>query len=184
MLKTVLILALLALAVLAVQRRFYSFGAQSPNDYAATLPLFDVTRNLGGPIQSEGVIFGPDGRVTATFVAQMQGDWTGKSGTLAENFTYSGGGSQQRLWTLTLGENGAFTATAPDIIGTAQGQQSGSTLRMTYRIQLPDDAGGYVLDVVDWLYLTEDGTILNKSEMRKFGVKVAELVATMRPAAP
>ncbi|MEP5089448.1 MAG: DUF3833 family protein, partial [Paracoccaceae bacterium] len=31
-------------------------------------------------------------------------------------------------------------------------------------------------------YLTEDGTILNKSEMRKFGIKVAELIATMRPA--
>jgi len=27
----------------------------------------------------------------------------------------------------------------------------------------------------------ENGTIMNRSEMRKFGVKVAELVATIRP---
>jgi hypothetical protein len=39
-----------------------------------------------------------------------------------------------------------------------------------------------VLDVTDWMYLMENGTILNRSEMRKFGIKVVELIATMRPA--
>ena len=34
----------------------------------------------------------------------------------------------------------------------------------------------------DWMYLMENGTIINRSQFRKFGVKVAELVATMRPA--
>jgi hypothetical protein len=28
----------------------------------------------------------------------------------------------------------------------------------------------------------ENGTIINRSQFRKFGIKVAELVATMRPA--
>ena len=46
---------------------------------------------------------------------------------------------------------------------------------------LPKDSGGHTLDVTDWLYLAENGAILNRSEMRKFGIKVAELVATMRP---
>ena len=31
------------------------------------------------------------------------------------------------------------------------------------------------------MYLLENGTIMNRSQFRKFGVKVAELVATMRP---
>ena len=39
-----------------------------------------------------------------------------------------------------------------------------------------------MLDVTDWLYLAQNGVIVNRSEMRKFGIKVAELVATMRPA--
>ena len=46
---------------------------------------------------------------------------------------------------------------------------------------LPEESGGHTLDVTDWLYRTENGIIMNKSEMRKFGIKVAELVATMRP---
>ena len=52
---------------------------------------------------------------------------------------------------------------------------------LKYTIELPGEAGGHRLDVTDWMYLTENGTIINRSEMRKFGFKVAELVATMRP---
>ncbi|TVR45575.1 MAG: DUF3833 family protein, partial [Rhodobacteraceae bacterium] len=32
----------------------------------------------------------------------------------------------------------------------------------------------------DWMYLVDDKTIVNRSQFRKFGIKVAELVATMR----
>ena len=41
--------------------------------------------------------------------------------------------------------------------------------------------GGHVLNVVDWMYLMENGTIMNRSQFTKFGITVAELVATMRP---
>lgn len=180
--KTLLVLLLLALAILAGQRLFFSFAAQRASDYARTGPAFDLRRHLAGPILSEGVIFGPDGRVASRFVAEMQGDWDGDTGTLSERFRYADGGVQDRKWNLTIGADGRFTATADDIIGTGTGEQSGATARITYRLRLPEAAGGHVLDVTDWLYLMENGTIMNRSEMRKFGVKVAELIATMRPA--
>jgi hypothetical protein len=66
-------------------------------------------------------------------------------------------------------------------VGEAQGVVSGSTVRLRYEIILPEDSGGHTLQATDWMYLTADGAIMNKSEMRKFGLKVAELVATMRP---
>jgi hypothetical protein len=53
---------------------------------------------------------------------------------------------------------------------------------LRYRIRLTPEAGGHVLDVTDWMYLMENGTIMNRSQFRKFGIKLAELVATMRPA--
>jgi hypothetical protein len=37
-----------------------------------------------------------------------------------------------------------------------------------------------VLDATDWMYLVDNGTIMNRSQFRKFGFTVAELVATMR----
>ena len=79
-----------------------------------------------------------------------------------------------------MGEAGHFTATAPDVIGTAKGRNVGATVQSKYVIQLPDDVGAHQLKTVDWMYLTRDGTIINRSQFRKFGLKVAELVATIR----
>lgn len=74
-------------------------------------------------------------------------------------------------------------ATAPDIVGVGKGRQAGSAVVLKYVLKLPDSAGGHVLDTTDWMYLMENGTIINRSQMRKFGFKVGELVATIRRAA-
>ncbi|SEO19268.1 Protein of unknown function [Salinihabitans flavidus] len=180
--KPVLILLVLLALAYVVKRQTLGFAAQHPRDYAGTTPVFDLRTHLNGPILSEGMIYGPTGRVASRFTAKMHGSWNGATGTLTEDFTYSTGTTQAREWTLTPGEEGRFTATAPDVIGTGTGQVSGATIRMHYRIRLPAESGGHVLSVTDWLYLTENGVIMNRSQMRKFGIKVAELVATLRPA--
>ncbi len=175
-------LLLTILAFLIARGRFLSFRAQSPADYAGTGPTFKMKEALNGEILSEGLIYGPNGKMSNSFVARMVGEWDGNTGTLSEYFTYSNGKEMARKWYLTLGTGNTFTATADDIVGEGKGTISGATVKLTYRIMLPEDAGGHTLDVTDWMYLTENGVIMNRSEMRKFGVKVAELVATMRPA--
>lgn len=180
--KLLTVLLFLVVLVMAAQSMFLSFRAQEPADYAKTAPTFSLKTHLNGNILSEGVIFGPTGSVANSFVAKMVGEWDGETGTLTEEFTYSNGKTHSRKWFLKLGAGNTFTATADDIVGEARGVVSGSTIKLEYKIILPEDAGGHTLTAVDWLYLTESGTIMNKSEMRKFGIKVAELVATMRPA--
>lgn len=174
---TIVLLILLALALRPGMR----FTSQRPSDYADTGPAMDMRKHLNGPILSEGMIHGPTGRVTSRFTARMQGEWDGANGTLTEQFSFAGGRTQTRKWSLQMGNDGTFTATAPDVIGTATGTVSGATICMHYRIRLEPDAGGHVLSVTDWLYLMDNGVIMNRSEMRKFGIKVAELTATMRP---
>ncbi len=114
----------------------------------------------------------------------MLGEWDGNSGTLTEEFRYASGRTQKRKWHLNLGPKNTFTATADDILGEAKGVVSGSTVVLRYKIILPKEAGGYTLSATDWMYLTDNGNILNRSELRKFGFKVAELVASMRPEFP
>ncbi|MEY8830081.1 DUF3833 domain-containing protein [Sedimentitalea sp. XS_ASV28] len=179
--KLLIALLVLVLVVIVVKAMFFSFRAQSPADYAETTPAFSLKTHLSGPILSEGLIYGPGGRVTSRFTAKMHGIWDGDTGTLSEEFTYSTGRKQSRKWYLTLGPGDTFTATADDIVGEAKGVVSGATLRMEYEIILPQEAGGHTLKVTDWLYLTQNGVIMNRSELRKFGIKVAELMATMRP---
>lgn len=164
-----------------IRARFASFAAQRPADYATTLPKIDIRRHLSGPILCEGIVYGPLGRVASRFVADMQGDWQGDTGTLREHFRYDSGKTQDRCWHLTLGADGHILAKADDLVGAGQGWQSGAALLLRYRIQLPADAGGHVLDATDWIYVLENGTLMNRSEFRKFGIKVGALVATMRP---
>lgn len=170
-----------ALVAAMIIHRLTGFGAQKPQDYAGTGPAFDLRRHLSGPILCEGMIYGPTGRVATRFVAQMEGRWDGNVGTLAEHFRYDSGRRQDRCWTLALGNDGAIRAEAPDLVGVGSGRVEGSAVQLRYRIKLDAEAGGHELDVTDWLYLMENGTILNRSQFRKFGIKVAELVATMRP---
>jgi hypothetical protein len=73
-------------------------------------------------------------------------------------------------------------AEATDVVGTGRGRQLGNAFGMTYRLRLPPGDGGHVLSATDWMYLMPDGrTILNRSQFRKFGFTVAELIAVMTP---
>lgn len=164
------------------KQRYASFVAQSPTDYAGDEAQFDVRKHLNGPIICEGVIYGPLGRVTSRFVGEFDCEWTDNTGVMREHFRYNDGSTQDRKWNLALGNDGHIKATASDVVGTGTGVQSGSSVQLKYRFRLPDSAGGHVLDTVDWMYLAPNGTIVNRSQFRKFGFQVAELVATMRPA--
>lgn len=160
--------------------RFASFRAQKPADYAGQSPQFDLRAHLKGPILCEGVIYGPLGRVSSRFVAEMEATWEGDVGRMTEDFRYDSGATQRREWRLTLGPGGTVRADAEDVVGAGKGWISGPSVLLRYRIRLPENAGGHVLDTTDWMYLCDNGTIINRSQFRKFGIKVAELVATMR----
>jgi hypothetical protein len=170
----------LVLAGFLARRQMAAFHAQSPADYSDDYTVLDMKKHLNGEMICEGVIFGPLGRVTSSFVADFDVTWTGDTAVINEHFVYDDTSTQDRTWTITLGSNGAFTATAPDVPGIGRGQQSGSTIQIRYPIKLPADVGGHTLQTVDWIYLTTGGTMINRSQFRKFGVKVAELVATIR----
>lgn len=183
MTSTILILlgaALVVVVLMVLQSRYASFAAQSPADYTDG-PQFDMRKVFNGPIECEGVIYGPTGRVTSRFVADFEASWEGNVGIVREEFRYDSGTVQHRQWTFTLGNDGAIKAEAPDLAGVGSGMQMGSAVNLNYAIKLTEDAGGHVLNVTDWMYMTENGNVMNRSQFRKFGIKVAELVATMRP---
>ncbi|RBI85581.1 DUF3833 domain-containing protein [Rhodosalinus halophilus] len=179
-----LIYALTGAAAMAVlvwlRTRFFGFLAQSPGDYGAGGPQFDIRRHLDGPLVCDGVIYGPTGRVASRFKGDFDITWQGNTGVMRERFEYDSGAVQHRAWHLTIGNDGRIRAQAEDVVGDGEGWQKGSAVQLKYRIRLPEESGGHVLDTTDWMYLTPAGTIVNRSQFRKYGIKVAELVATMR----
>lgn len=175
-------LAGLAAALLLVwlRGRLFGFAAQRPADYVAAGPALDLREALAGPMLCDGVIFGPRGRAGSRFTAQMQAEWSGAQCRLAEQFRYESGAEDRREWLLTLGNDGRIEARAGDVVGPGRGRVCGNALVLRYRIRLGEDAGGHLLSVTDWMYLTPSGTIVNRSQFRKWGFLVAELVATIR----
>lgn len=171
----------IAMIAVVLRRNFADFTGQRPEHYADLSPEFDIRTHLNGEMLCEGVIFGPLGRVTSSFVADFNVTWEGNSGVIAEEFVYNDRSTQSRAWYLTLGERDTFTATADDVPGTAKGVIRGPSVFMSYPIKLPADSGGHVLKAKDWMYLTDAGTIVNRSQFRILGLKVAELVAIIRP---
>lgn len=162
--------------------RYAGFLSQSPEHYAdGRSGQFDIRHHLNGPIACEGVIYGPLGRVSSRFEAEFDASWEGNTGVMREVFRYDDGSTQERAWNLQIGNDGRIKALAEDVVGDGSGWQSGDSVQLKYKLRLPAASGGHVLDVVDWMYLSPNGTIINRSQFRKFGIKVAELVATMRP---
>ncbi|QUJ76535.1 DUF3833 family protein [Sulfitobacter albidus] len=170
--------ALMAALVL-LRRRLADFPAQRAEDYVGEAPTFDMRRHLNGPMHCVGAIFGPLGRVTSTFTAEFNANWKGDVCTIEERFTYHDGTVQEREWTLEMTGEDSFDALAEDVPGTGKGHVAGPTVLFRYPITLPQDSGGHTLSALDCMYLAPDGTVVNRSQFRKFGFRVAELVATI-----
>ncbi|WP_158965244.1 DUF3833 family protein [Chachezhania sediminis] len=175
--------AALVLALLWARRRWLGFAAQRPADYAGVEgPALDLRQHLDGPILCDGAIFGPTGRISTRFTGTFHATWDGNRGRMTEHFQYDSGTTQDREWTLLLEDDGSVRALAPDVIGTGRGQLAGPTLQLCYRLKLPEGGGGHVINVTDWMYLAPNGHLVNRSQFFMFGLKVGELVATLRPA--
>ncbi len=172
--------AALVILVVVLRSRFADFGAQRAEDYADDYPFFDMRTHLNGEMYCEGVIFGPLGRVTSTFDADFNVSWDGNTGTINETFRYNDGSTQDRVWTIHLDGAGGFEALADDVPGKGRGEMAGHAVLFRYPITLPPEAGGYTLRAFDCMYLAPGGTVVNRSQFRMFGFKVAELVATIR----
>ena len=158
----------------------FDFGAQSVEAYAPGEPVLDLREYLSGALIASGVFFGLSGRVERRFVANMHGAWNGNTGTIDERFSFADGEVTDRIWTMTFAEDSAFTATAHDVVGNAVGRQSGNAATMRYRLRVPRGKGEIVVGMEDWFYLLNDGTLINKARMSKFGLKVGELVVSFR----
>lgn len=171
---------LLSVVAWLVIRRLTSFAGQRPQDYADAYPRFDLRKTLDGRMICEGAIFGPTGRMTSTFKADFDVTWTGNTCMMREDFEYSNGDTQSRAWELTLGDGGMFTARAEDVPGVGKGHVQGPAVILQYPIRLPKESGGHVLRAFDCMYAMKNGTIVNRSQFRMYGIKVAELVATIR----
>jgi len=158
----------------------FGFGSQGVDDYAAMKPVLDLRDYLDGPLTASGVFFGLSGRVRRHFTMEMAGHWSGAKGVIDEKYRYDNGETGERRWELEFRDDRTFTGTARDVEGTVTGAQCGNAAAMRYRLRVPGAKGGIVVAMEDWFHLMDDGTLMNRARMSRFGFKVGEVFASFR----
>lgn len=176
----ILYIVIFILFIFFVKINLFSFKNQKLIHFKTDKPTFDVRKVLNGDLVAEGMLYGPSGKLASTFTAHFTGNWENNTGSFVENFQFSTGKNQIRNWNFTIDVNGNIIGTADDVVGKAIGQQYGSAVKLNYSLKLSDELGGHIIKVIDWMHLLENGSVFNRSEFRKFGFKVGELVATFR----
>ena len=143
--------------------------------YASEKPVLDLRQYFNGTLDAYGVFTDRSGQVVRRFTVVMRCTWNGDEGVLDEDFVYSDGSTQKRIWRLKHLGNGRYTGTADDVVGTAQGEARGNAFRWGYTLALPVDGKVWNVEFDDWMYLMNDHVMLNKASMSKFGIHLGEV---------
>lgn len=147
----------------------------SVNDYASEKPVLDLKQYFNGVVDAWGIFTDRSGKVVKRFTVVMHCKWDGDQGVLDEDFVYSDGTVQKRIWKLQHMGNGRYSGQADDVIGMADGQTRGNAFNWRYTLALPVGSQVWHVQFDDWMYLLDDKVMLNKAVMSKFGIFLGEV---------
>ncbi len=151
-------------------------------DYALETPIFDLRTYFNGRVNGWGIFTDRAGKVVKRFVVTMNCSWVGDEGILDEDFVYSDGTKQKRIWRMKKMAGGRYEGKADDVLGLGTGQQAGNAFRWGYTLLLPVDKSTYEVQFDDWMYQIDDQVVINKAVMSKFGITLGELVVNFKRA--
>ncbi|CAL62557.1 Conserved hypothetical protein; putative exported protein [Herminiimonas arsenicoxydans] len=146
-----------------------------PSHYANEKPKLDLQQYFNGTLDAWGMFQDRSGKVVKRFTVVMRCTWVGDTGTLDEDFSYSDGSKQKRVWTLRKVAPDRYIGTAPDVVGEAIGITAGNVLHWQYVLALPVDGKVYDVQFNDWMYLMDDRVMLNRAAMSKFGFHLGDV---------
>ena len=135
----------------------------------------DLEKFLVGDLVAYGQFQDVLGNVSRRFTVNMNGEWDGTNLKLTEDFVYSDGTTEQRIWYLTKTGEQAWNGTAKGVIGQAEGLEDGDTFYWNYTIDLPVPDGTMRVTFDDYMWLISEDRMLNKAYMSKFGVPLGEV---------
>ncbi|MFK8068443.1 MAG: DUF3833 domain-containing protein [Gammaproteobacteria bacterium] len=148
--------------------------------YQGTEPKLDLKEYFNGSIKAWGFVQDRKGHVTRRFDVEMTGSWEGDVGTLKERFDYYDGKTDERIWTITKVDDRFYKGKASDILDEAEGEVEGNAMRWKYQMNLDVGEKTYLITFDDWMFLMNDGVLINRSYLKKFGITVAELTLFMQ----
>ena len=173
--RSLLVLTLILAGALSLQ----SCSNLTVNAYSDIKPELDIEEFFTGSLTAHGVVKNRAGKVIRHFNATIEGTWNDEGGVLHEEFLFSDGEEQTRIWKLRKLDDENYIGTAADVIGEGKLKLAGNALFLNYVLRVPYNDGTIDVRVDDRMYKVDDNTIINESILTKFGFKVGSVVLTI-----
>jgi len=139
-------------------------------------PAFDPIRFFTGHVTSWGVLEDRGGQPTAVVTTDCVGEADG-AGNLRMTQRLNIGTDPQvtRTWAMRRTAPGRYEATANDMVGTAVGEAGGRAFHWQWTLALSPGNPLKNVTMDQWWYLQDDGSMLNRTTIRKLGFIAAEV---------
>jgi hypothetical protein len=163
-------------------------------DFADTQPEFVLEEYFAGKTTAWGIFEDRFGNVQSQFVVTIEGTWDGTTLIMTEDFVYSDGETENRVWKLTKTDEMNYTGETENSIGLASGTRAGNAFHWVYDFNLKVGDDHWKVKFDDWMFLQPNGVMLNKATVSRWGFKLgtvflsfskpAQQSVATQPAAP
>jgi hypothetical protein len=160
-------------------------GCSSPlpvSSFGATGPAFDPLRFFTGHVRSWGVLEDRSGQPTSIVATDCTGEADGPDGLhMTQRLLVGQDAPVTREWRMRRTGPGTYEATANDMVGAATGQASGRAFHWQWTLALSPGNALKNVAMDQWWYLLDDGSMLNRTTVRKLGIIAAEVTEHFAP---
>ena len=163
------------LALLAAGLLLSGCTSMKPEDYAGSTPELKIEDYFQGHTLAWGMFQDRFGKVRNRFKVVMDGRVEDGVLILNEDFFYEDGSTSNRVWKVKILGDGLYEGTAGDVIGTAKGKAVGHAFNWKYQMDLPIGDRKWRVSFDDWLFLQQDGVLINVATVKKWGITLGTL---------
>jgi len=150
------------------------------NPDATSMPTFNIADYFEGRTRAWGMFESITGKIKRSFVADIEGRWQGDEFLLEEDFTFSDGKTETRIWCLKFNDDGTFQASCTDTPTPGKGVMKAMQNDLSYSMALNVGGKRLMLSFSDLFYQVDETTVLNRARVRKFGIPVGQVLISFR----
>lgn len=153
-------------------------GNAKIQDFEGQEPHFKINDYFLGETWGWGMVQDYSGQITRQFTVYIQGYLDGDTLVLDEDFFFSDGSEEKRIWRLKPSGENCFIGTAGDVVGEAKACNYGNAFHMNYRLEVPIGEREWVFRMDDWMYKQSDQVVFNQTRMSKWGITLGQVTLT------
>ena len=149
-------------------------------DFQDKNPKLVLEDFFSGKGEGRGAFFSRSGGISTRFTLKTDGKWDGKVLTLKENLRYESGEEHQRTYEITKIDPNHYSIACDEVVGLGTIESFGNTLHWQYVLkENSEQAQNIAITFDDWMFLSEDGQIIDRAFASKFGFAVGEVFLTL-----